>query len=115
MGSILETSLMKANEEGCSITSNKDEEDDFFSSNTWFQERRSHRSLKSKVQNLVITWLVAVLKQILTQITFLGEQVLVDLFTKYNTIIPSSAAVENRFSLGKDILKTKGATLSDGI
>ncbi len=35
------------------------------------------------------------------------------LFCKYNTPIPSSAAVERMFSMGKDILRAKRATLSD--
>ena len=36
-----------------------------------------------------------------------------DLFLKFNTAIPSSAAVEKIFSLGKDILKPKRSELSD--
>ena len=38
---------------------------------------------------------------------------LVDLFIRYNTAIPSSAAVERLFSNGKDILTAKRAKLSD--
>ncbi len=45
--------------------------------------------------------------------TFLGEPVLVTLFVQYNTTIPSSAAVEQIFSTGKDILKLKRVSLSD--
>jgi hypothetical protein len=36
-----------------------------------------------------------------------------DLFCKYNTPIPSSAAVECLFSAGKDILRAKRVGLSD--
>uniref|UniRef100_A0A0L8HTB3 HAT C-terminal dimerisation domain-containing protein n=1 Tax=Octopus bimaculoides TaxID=37653 RepID=A0A0L8HTB3_OCTBM len=110
METIIVTALMESN----STTSNEDKEDDFFSNITWFQESRSHRSLKSKARNMVKTWLEAVTKEVLTEVTFLGEQVLIDLFTKYNTAISSSAAVGCLFSIGQDILRAKKATLSDG-
>jgi len=35
------------------------------------------------------------------------------MFISYNTDIPSSAAVERIFSIGKDILKSKRSGLSD--
>jgi hypothetical protein len=44
---------------------------------------------------------------------FLGEPILASLFTKFNTPVPSSAAVERLFSIGKDILRAKRASLSD--
>ena len=43
----------------------------------------------------------------------LSSTTLRELFVKYNTAIPSSAAVERLFSLGKDVLKPKRSGLSD--
>uniref|UniRef100_A0A672F8K3 HAT C-terminal dimerisation domain-containing protein n=1 Tax=Salarias fasciatus TaxID=181472 RepID=A0A672F8K3_SALFA len=85
---VVETALRDTVEEGSSTTSNEDEDDDFFSSITQPQACRSHRSMKSK-------------------------PVLINLFIKYNTAIPSSAALELLFSIGKDILRAKRATLSE--
>jgi hypothetical protein len=62
---------------------------------------------------LVKTWLETNSKGLLTDAAFLGEQVLVDLFIRFNTTIPSSAAVERLFSFDKDILRTKGSSLPD--
>ena len=45
--------------------------------------------------------------------TLLSSTTLRELFVKYNTAIPSSAAVECLFSLGKDVLKPKRSGLSD--
>ncbi|KAG0729240.1 Late secretory pathway protein AVL9 [Chionoecetes opilio] len=44
---------------------------------------------------------------------FNSEKVLNDLFLWYNTAMPSSAAVERLFSLGKDINRAKRSSLSD--
>ena len=43
----------------------------------------------------------------------MSDKILAKLFIRYNTAVPSSAAVERFFSQGKDILKAKRASLSD--
>ncbi|XP_034018620.1 uncharacterized protein LOC117503486 [Thalassophryne amazonica] len=114
METAVETALREIIVEGSGATSSdEDDEDDFFSSITQPQECRSHRSVKTKAQNLVKTWLEASSKEVLTDIAFLGEQVLVDMFIKYNTAIPSSAVVGHLFSIDKNILRAGRATLSD--
>ncbi len=67
--------------------------------------------MRSKAESLVAAWLDQDSKQDYTDMTFLGEPVLVKLFVQYNTTIPSSAAVERIFSTGKVILKPKKASL----
>ncbi|KAB0795331.1 hypothetical protein PPYR_12170 [Photinus pyralis] len=95
-------------------SNNEEEEDDFFTTVTKSAEKSmGHKSLKSKAQTLVKTWLDAKSKDSVTDAAFLGEAVLINLFIKYNTAIPSSAAVERLFSTGKDILRAKRSSLSD--
>ena len=59
------------------------------------------------------TWLESASKDNLTDVAFMGEPVLMDLFVRFNTPIPSSAAVERLFSIAKDILRDKRSSLSD--
>ncbi|KAK8745803.1 hypothetical protein OTU49_000018, partial [Cherax quadricarinatus] len=107
-----EAAMMETSEESSSTTN--EDKDDFFISITQLWDNRIHRSLKSKAQSMVKTWLETGSKEVASEVAVLGEQVLIDLFIKYNTTIPSSAAAEHLFSIGKDILMAKRATLSDG-
>ncbi|CAI9715377.1 Hypothetical predicted protein [Octopus vulgaris] len=94
-------------------SNNKEEEDDFFSGVIQSKEiNRSHKSLKNKAQNLVKTWLKTTSKDLLRD-AVLAEQVLVDLFIKFNTAILTSAAVERLFSMGKNILTAKRSSQTD--
>ncbi|CAI9737865.1 XP_036359420.1uncharacterized protein LOC118763785 [Octopus vulgaris] len=103
---------VSSNSEG---SNSKEEKDDFFSGVTQPKESsRSHRSLKDKAQNLIKTWLETDSKDLLADAAFLSEQVLADLFIKFSTAIPSSAAVKHLFSIGKDIMRAKRSSFSDG-
>jgi hypothetical protein len=100
---------------GGDVSSDEKEMDNFFAKVTRPSKGASGstRSLRSKASNLVTTWLDSPAKQDFSDATFLGEPVLAKLFVRYNTTIPSSAAVERFFSVGKDIMRPKRAALSD--
>jgi len=61
-----------------------------------------NRLWETKAQNPVKTWLEGSSKEVLTDVAFLGKPVVMNLFTKLNTVILSSGAVERLFSIGKD-------------
>ncbi|KAG5860634.1 hypothetical protein JTB14_023063 [Gonioctena quinquepunctata] len=99
---------------GSNASNNDDDEEDFFNSVTQSIEKpKSSNSSKSKAQILVKMWLDMKSKDSFNDAAFLEEQIFINLFIKYNTAIPSSAAVERLFSTGKDILTPKRASLSD--
>ena len=95
------------------------ESEDFYAAITGSSSRdtghSSTRTLKAKAQSLLVSWLDADSKNDLSDATFLGEPALMKLFTKYNTPIPSSAAVERLFSIGKEILRERRCQLSDNM
>lgn len=95
-------------------SNNEDEEQDFFISVTQSKQKPpGHRCLRSKAESLVKMWLDMKSNDSFNDAAFLGENIIVHLFIKYNTAVPSSAAVERLFSVGKDILTPKRASLSD--
>ena len=71
---------------------------------------RAGRSLRSKAESLVATWLDQDSEQDYTDMTFLGESLFWSNSLFNNTTIPSSAAFERIFSTCKDILKPKRAS-----
>ncbi len=91
------------------------EEDDFYAEFTQHsaKETRASASFKTKAVSLVNTWIATGSKGDFGDGAFMGEPVFKELFVKFNTPVPSSAAVERIFSIGKDILRAKRASLSD--
>lgn len=116
METMVETALVQMEtqvESNCNIElEENDVEDDFFSSITQHNDTERNKSPKSKARDIINDWLNVGSKSIESQ-NFMGEKTLVQLFLKLNTAIPSSAAVERLFSLGRDILRDKRASLSD--
>lgn len=83
-------------------------ENDFFAG---LRKRSSSKENEGKKQ--VNAYLeMPITKALPTPQTF-PSRAFLELFIRYNTGIPSSAAVERMFSIGKDILKPKRARLSD--
>ena len=72
------------------------------------QSKRRTSSLADRVQE----FLSSVAPKQIDANSFIDEK-LKQLFIKYNTAVPLSAAVERRFSVGKDIFKPKRCGFTD--
>ena len=73
----------------------------------------SGRSVRRKAESILVHWLNGDTTGDFSNDTFLHEPALISLFVQFNTAIPSSAAVERFFSIGRDILRAKRTALSD--
>uniref|UniRef100_UPI00358FB577 uncharacterized protein n=1 Tax=Myxine glutinosa TaxID=7769 RepID=UPI00358FB577 len=116
MGSTVETAMREMSDDASSTGEVEDDEADFFEGMTHSQKHaNSHKSTTSKVQALVMAWLEDIWKKDdkLMDMAFRKEPVLMCVFAKYNTAVPSSASVERLLSMGKDVIRSKRATLSD--
>lgn len=70
--------------------------------------------MRSKPVHIVKLWLEVKITGSLTYTAFNNEKVLVDMFMRYNTVIPSNAGVKHLFSFRKNINRAERSSLSDG-
>lgn len=81
--------------------------------NTLFQELYAPETIDVGAVDLVKRFIYAQPSQQAWNSDTFPNKSFRELFMKYNTPIPSSAAVERMFSLGKDIMRPKRSRLSD--
>lgn len=91
---------------------------DYYSSicddDDYTEDHGRQRSTKYRAAHIVKLWLQAKSTDSLADPAFNSEKVLIDLFLRYNTAVPSGAVVERLFSsLCKDIYRAKRSSLSD--
>ena len=91
-------------------TSGSDEEE---SADSFFKDLHKTARKTNQGERLVKNYLEGPVSVPLPSPSSFPCQPFKDLFIEYNTAIPSSAAVERMFSLGKDVLRPKRASLSD--
>ncbi|KAF2353120.1 Ribonuclease H-like domain [Trinorchestia longiramus] len=97
-----------------SSSENKEKEDYYASiCNEEDDTAGNHRSTKSKAAQIVNMWLQAKGTESLADPAFNSEKVLIELFLRYNTAMPCSAAVECLFSFDKAIIRAQRSSLSD--
>ncbi|KAK8382392.1 hypothetical protein O3P69_015373 [Scylla paramamosain] len=112
----VEEFLQRTDMETSSSSSSEDmETDDYYASICDEEDDTGshHSSTKSKAAQIVKVWLEAKGTESLADPAFNSEKVLINLFLRYNTAMPSSAVVERLFSLGNDIIRAKRSSLSD--
>lgn len=102
---------LKADETSSSSENEPDEDgnDDFFGS--LFVEKRNRKGSATEIAESFLD--EPPTKNILATFSTHKHEKLKLLFVKYNTTLPSSAAVERIFSTGKDVLRPKRSGLSD--
>lgn len=110
----VEEYLLRSERKTESSSSNEElEAGDFYASICDEETVCPSKSTKLRAGHIVKTWLEDKGTESLADPAFNSESVLVNLFLRYNTAMPSSTVVERLFSLGKDIMRAKRSGLSD--
>ena len=87
------------------------DETDFFSMLTSQSDEQTSEC--TNASKIVTEYLDGPLEKTVSANSFGANKILKTLFIEFNTSIPSGAGVERLFSLGKDVLRSKRAGLSD--